>query len=378
MIMKNYFQLDPGIIHLNHAAVAPWPVRTAQAVAAFADENVHYGSLHYLRWVEEETRLRSNLARLINTPSGDDIALLKSTSEGLSFIAYGLTWQAGDNIVIPAEEFPSNRLVWESLSSKGVELRLIPVVGVDQPEAALLQAFDKHTRLLSVSSVQYASGLRLQLTHLGSQCRQRDVLFCVDAIQSLGAIQFDQAEVQADFIVADGHKWMLGPEGLALFYCKPELREQLTLHEFGWHMVEQVGDFSQNEWQAASTARRFECGSPNSTAVMALNASLAVLFEVGMEQVERAVLHNSRVLHETLSKLAGITLHSPGSDERRAGIVNFSFENVAMDALFKHLQQQGVLCALRGEGIRFSPHFHTHEDQLIAATEIVAKYIENA
>lgn len=372
---SSYFKLDADIIHLNHAAVGPWPIATANAVKAFADENVRVGSRNYAKWLQCETDLRQKLASLINAPSPDDIALLKNTSEGLSFIAQGIAWKAGDNIVIPAEEFPSNRIVWQSLESQGVELRRVDfknmaACNTDSPEQQLIEAMDKNTRLLSCSSVQYASGLRLDLEAIGDACQKQQVFFCVDAIQSLGAICFDAQAVHADFVVADGHKWLLAPEGLALFYCRSEVRDQLQLHEFGWHMVDKQYDFDELEWQPARSARRFECGSPNMMGVAALNATLDVLFEIGMERIEAAVLHNSTYLFEALSKL-GTELLSPDSSLRRAGIVTFNKQQIPADTLYSYLVENGVICAMRGGGIRLSPHFHTTEQQMDKAVDLI-------
>ena len=215
--MKSYFQLDENIIHLNHAAVAPWPIVTRDAVIAFANENTAIGSQNYGLWMETEQQLKQKLALLINAQSIDEIAILKNTSEGLSLIAQGLAFNAGDNIVIPAEEFPSNKVVWQALQTQGVETRLVSIQDVDDPEQALIAAIDSRTKLLSCSSVQFARGLRLDLNRIGSACKQNDILFCVDAIQSLGAIAFDAQACHADFVVADGHKWMCAPEGTALF-----------------------------------------------------------------------------------------------------------------------------------------------------------------
>jgi selenocysteine lyase/cysteine desulfurase len=372
--MKNYFQLDDDVIHLNHASVGPWPIATAEAVKAFAEENSRVGSKHYESWVRNETRLRTKLASLINAPSSDNIALLKSTSEGLSFIAYGLTWNEGDNIVIPAEEFPSNRIVWESLKDKGVEVRSVAVSQQISPEQALIDAFDDNTRLLSVSSVQYANGLRLDIEALGNACKQEKILYCVDAIQSLGALCFDVQAVKADFVVADGHKWMLGPEGLALFYCAEHVRDQLQLNEFGWHMVENLGDFDEKDWKPASTARRFECGSPNMTAVAALNASLDVLFDMGLEKIESLVLNNATFLFDALSAMDNIELLTPADASKRAGIITFRKTDIPTDVLYEYLQQQGVICALRGGGIRLSPHFHTSQQHLRKTLDLITNY----
>lgn len=372
MNYQTYFNLDEDIIHVNHAAVAPWPIATVDAVKSFAEENMKIGSKHYLQWVAHETELRKMLATLINAPSADDIALLKNTSEGLSVIAYGLEWQTGDNIVIAEEEFPSNRIVWESLKPLGVEIRYARVTSEEDPEQALINQMDENTRLLSVSAVQYATGLRMDLFKLGQACKQRNILYCVDAIQHIGALQLDVQEIQADFVVADGHKWMLGPEGLALFYCKHEHISTLKLNQFGWHMVENVGDFDDIEnWQPASTARRFECGSPNTLAVHALHASIKLLLEVGMETVETLVLDNVEHLIQQFSQHEDIIIHSPTDRKRHAGIFTFSKKTVNNDDLYNELVKKGAICAPRGGGIRLSPHFYTPKQQLNTLLEWV-------
>ncbi|MDH5480218.1 MAG: aminotransferase class V-fold PLP-dependent enzyme, partial [Nitrosomonas sp.] len=185
------FQLSNDVIYLNHAAVAPWPTRTMQAVEDFARENATLGSKNYLQWLEHETELRTMLATLINAPSSYDIALLKSTSEALSVVAHGLEWQHGDNVVISDQEFPSNRIIWESLSRYGVNVIQVDLNTDTTPEQALINACDNKTRLLALSSVQFASGLRMDLSTLGQHCKQNKILFCLDAIQSIGAVEFD-------------------------------------------------------------------------------------------------------------------------------------------------------------------------------------------
>ncbi|MEW8311605.1 MAG: aminotransferase class V-fold PLP-dependent enzyme [Candidatus Thiodiazotropha taylori] len=362
------FALDPAIIYLNHAAVAPWPQTTVAAVEAFARENGTQGSQNYPHWLAKESALRERMAELINAPAADDIALLKSTSEGLSFIAYGLPWQAGDNIVSIAQEFPSNRIVWQSLQSQGVEVRLLDLAGSQQPEADLLALCDSRTRLLSVSSIQYASGRRLQLEPLGDYCQAKGIVFVVDAIQSLGAVPFDAQSCQADVVVADGHKWMLGPEGLALFYCRPSLREALKLNEFGWHMVEAVGDFDQTDWQPAESARRFECGSPNMLGVHALHSSLSLLLNLGMDEVAAAI---QRLTDFTIQQVdaCGYQLITPRERKMRGGIVTFIVSDRDNQLLYQALMDQGVMCAYRGGGIRFSPHFYNTEEQVETAFE---------
>jgi len=368
--MHPEFPLREGLIHLNHAAVAPWPKRTADAVRRFTEENLTSGSRNYPDWLRVEQGLREQLQRLLNAASADDIALLKNTSEALSVVAHGLDWRSGDNIVTSDQEFPSNRIVWQSLERYGVETRLADISG-PAPEQALMDACDGGTRLLSISSVQYASGLRMDLEALGAFCRRRGILFCVDAIQSLGVIPFDVQAVQADFVMADGHKWLLGPEGLAVFYCRPELRERLRLHQYGWHMVEAAGDFDRQDWRPAGSARRFECGSPNMLAIHALSASLSLLEETGIETIAETVSEKTAYLIELLEKNLKVKVISPILAERRAGIVTFVHDGMTADRLYARLMEQGVLCAARGGGVRFSPHFHTPEDHLRQAVEWV-------
>jgi selenocysteine lyase/cysteine desulfurase len=365
------FPLNDNIVYLNHAAGSPWPRRTTEAVQRFAQENMTQGSKNYARWEQQEIQLREQLRVLLNAPAVTDIALLKSTSEALSVVAYGLTWQAGDNVIITDQEFPSNRIVWESLQNKGVIVHQAQISNTPDPEAALLLLVNDRTRLIAVSSVQYVSGLCLDLAKIGAFCHNHQILFCIDVIQSLGALQLDVQKNHADFVMANGHKWLLGPEGVAVFYCHPEQREQLQLQQFGWHTVENPYNFDEKTWQVASSACRFECGSPNMLGIHALSASLSLLAEVGMASIETQVLDNSRYLLDALGQCADIQLLSPLEPNRYAGIVTFRHRKIESMNLFHHLSQQGIVCAERGGGIRFSPHFYTSRKQLKWAVEQV-------
>ncbi|SMF44581.1 MULTISPECIES: aminotransferase class V-fold PLP-dependent enzyme [unclassified Pseudomonas] len=360
------FDHAPGLRYLNHAAIAPWPRRAAEAVARFARDNVCLGASEYPSWLATERRLRARLARLIHAPSPGDIALVKNTSEGLSLVAFGLDWAAGDQVVISDEEFPSNRVVWEALADRGVQVIEANLAGPD-PEATLLTTCGPRTRLLAVSAVQFGSGLRLDLARLGEGCRARNVLFCIDAIQQVGALPFDVQRFQCDFAVADGHKWMLGPEGLGMFYCRAALRPQLELNAYGWHMLEHLGDFDRRQWQPAHSARRFECGSPNMLGAHALEASLSLLEEVGIGTVAQQLQQRVAQLYEGLASVPGVVLHTPADPDRRAGIVTFSIKGQASVDIHKALMAERTICALRGGGVRFSPHFYTSE-QLIDET----------
>jgi len=370
--LQQEFPLLDSIHYLNHAAVSPWPIRTADAVTGFSQENATQGSKHYLQWINTEATLRKQLQQLVNAKSVNEIALLKNTSEALSVVAFGLPWQAGDNIVSIKGEFPSNRVVWQALKPKGVELRLASIDATN-PEQDLFALVDKHTRLIAVSSVQYAAGFQLDLARIGEFCKKNNILFCVDAIQTIGALQFDVQAIQADFVMADGHKWMLGPEGLAVFYCREELLEKLTLHQYGWHMTDAFTNFDNDEWQPVGTARRFECGSPNMLGIHALSASLSVLLAFGMDNVEARILDNTRYLFEQINNAEQLILLSNTTEGRYSGIVTFRHRTVDNEALFSQLTENGVMCAQRGGGVRFSPHFYTPKEKILHALTVATQ-----
>lgn len=368
------FPLAEELIYLNHAAVAPWPERTRKAVAEFAEQNCRYGAYHYPQWLRKERELRSQLRALLNAPADDDIALVKNTSEALSFVAYGLDWKAGDNIVTSIEEFPSNRLPWQSLAAQGVELREADLHCAATPEDALFALVDSRTRLLTISSIQFASGLRLDLERIGEFCKKRRILFCIDAIQSLGAVRFDVQAYQADFVMADGHKWMLGPEGLGVFFTTPEARDKLKLTQYGWHMMKDIHNYENKPWEIHPAARRFECGSPNMLGIHALSASLSLLLEIGMDTVESLLLKRISVLKELIEKSDQLQLIEPVSSALKSGIVVFKHKMLSNEVLYRYLMEKGVICALRGAGIRFSPHFYNASDEIARAIAYVNEY----
>ncbi|MGZ5541992.1 MAG: aminotransferase class V-fold PLP-dependent enzyme [Methylobacter sp.] len=365
------FPLTDELIYLNHAAVGPWPKRTGEAVIKFAEQNIRYGSHFYPDWLNKENEIRTQLQALLNAPSADDIALVKNTSEALSFVAYGLTWQSGDNIVSSNEEFPSNRMPWQSLADQGVEFRQADLHSADTPEDALFALVDSNTRLLTISSIQFASGLRMDLVRIGEFCKQRGILFCIDAIQSLGAVQFDVQAYQPDFVMADGHKWMLGPEGLGVFYTTPEARDKLKLTQYGWHMMKNIHNYENKPWEVHPTARCFECGSPNMLGIHAFSASLSLLLETGMAAVEALVLEKSDYLNDAIAKKEQLILLSAQQSSLKSGIVTFKHCTVSNEMLYKHLQENGVVCALRGGGIRFSPHFYNSFEEIDRALESI-------
>lgn len=365
------FPLDSDLLYLNHAAVSPWPKRTVEAIKSFAEENLRFGAQHYPDWIAKETQLRSQLKTLIGARSTDEIALLKNTSEAISVVAEGIQWQAEHNIVSSDQEFPSNRIPWLAQSQKhGVEFREVDLSSADSPEQALISACDTNTQILSISSVQYGTGLKLNLEKLGAYCQAHKILFCVDAIQSLGVYSIDVEACHIDFMMADAHKWLMGPEGIALFYCRQEVQELLELRQYGWHMVKNAGDYDEKNWCPAPSAKRFECGSPNMLGIHALSASLSLIEDIGIDAIEQSIAGKIEFLIEQL-KEAGYLILSAEETQRRAGIVTFKLDTDDMKSVHQTLMGKNLICAYRGGGIRLSPHFYTPTAILKKALEII-------
>lgn len=371
------FPVTANLIHLNHAAVGPWPRITADVVRAFAEENALQGSLDYTKWIETEQRLREQLRVLLNAASVSEIAFVQNTSEGLSIVATGIDWREGDNVVGIRQEFPSNRFPWLALRHRGVEFRQLDLACCDDdPETAFMALCDEKTRLVTVSAVQYATGFRMDLERLGQFCRSSGILFCIDAIQQAGAIPLDLQKVKADFAAADGHKWLLAPEGQGFFYIREQLLDQLTLTRHGWHMVQEMSDYAAADFLPAPGARRFECGSPNMLGIQALSASVGLLLDVGMESVWESISRRIDLLRTGLEGMRGTDLVSDGSPGRRSGILTFRLSRQDCGELFSGLQAAGVFCALRGGGIRLSPHFYTPLEQIESTLHLIENYLQ--
>jgi selenocysteine lyase/cysteine desulfurase len=222
-----------------------------------------------------------------------------------------------------------------------------------------------------VSSVQYSTGLRLDLKRLGLGSHEKGAAFCVDAIQGLGVIPHNVQSMYIDFLMADAHKWLLGPEGIAVFYCSAAWRNRLVLHEFGWHMTEDLYNFDRTDWKPAASARRFECGSPNMLGIHAMAASLSLIEEIGIKEIQRRVLGNAEFLFAGIKASPQLELVTDSRSGRYAGIVTFRHKTVSTDKLYELLVGHNVVCAKRAGGIRFSPHMYNRHETLAMALDLV-------
>jgi selenocysteine lyase/cysteine desulfurase len=366
---RREFPVTGKYIYLDHAGLAPLSLRVKAAVETSLAESVEGGAFPYPRWAQQVTDIRRACARLINAEP-DEIAFVKSTSHGLSLVAEGLDWKQGDNLLIYEKDFPSNIYPWINLKRKGVEVKTIPSQEGRFLFADIERLLDSRTRLVSISSVQFANGFRIDLRKLGTLCRQKNVHLCVDAIQSLGVIPMDVKESSIDFLAADAHKWLLGPEGIGIFYCRKDLVELLNPPLIGWKSMQNEFDFDNPAFRLKSDALRFEEGSMNHLGIFGLGAAIELLFEVGIDNIEERVLGLGDLIIQEAEK-RGYTVLTPKTREERGGNITFSgnFDPAKMRDV---LREKGIMVNVRGGGLRVSPHFYNKEEEIRKVFETLA------
>jgi len=354
---------------LNHAAVAPIPHCAAEAVKSFA---VHASEHAYIDsgWYRQIEELRKLAASFIGADR-QEIAFIKNTSEGLATVANGLDWRDGDRVISTAVEYPANVYPWMDLAKRrGIEfVRVQEVVGPDGarrvPQEQIIKVAEHpRTRMITLSHVEFGSGQRHDLVTIGRFCRERDILLCVDAIQSLGVLPVNVREMNIDFLSADGHKWMIAPEGAGIFYCRRELIEKVHPVLVGWMNVANALDFDKIDYTLRPDAARFECGSLNVPGLLGLKASLEMIASIGIDNIWQRVRMLTDRLIDGLREL-GFTVASPRSGQEASGIVSFGREGLDIAAVAKRLQRERrIELATRAGRLRCSPHFYNTTDNI--------------
>ena len=388
LIRRTQFPVTSNLIYLNHAAVGPLSKAASEAMERHTRNQRDFGALEWREWYSEHTRLRKSAARLIGS-APEEISILKNTSEGLAFVAEGLSWSDGDNVITTDMEFPSNFTPWVHLQRRGVECRTVRNRHGAFTPADIEALMDRRTRLVSISSVSFHNGFVADLDAIGELCASKKVLLCVDAIQSLGVLGMDVKRSRISFLAADGHKWMLGPEGAAIFYCAEDVRDQLEVLETGWMNFDFGGDFIGHRPELRSDGRRFEAGSLNTTGIYGLRASIDLLLEIGMQEIEQEVIRMAEYLRR---RLEGIGWASAVDRPPRSGIVSVTPPPVDQERLrcllnepvgasqssgltlmrvHKLLEKNRVICAPREGMLRFSPHFYNDEAEIELAVDVL-------
>src|SRR5579884_448805 len=320
------------------------------------DDGLRFGSLHYSEWLGAYQGLRTAAARLIHAEAGE-IAIVKNTSEGIATVALGIDWRPGDRIVGFQEEFPANYYPWQRLERRGVRVEWL---SVEDPLDHIDQAC-RGARLLAISFVQYLSGFRADLNAIGEICRRRGCFFFVDAIQGLGAFPVDVEAAHIDALAADGHKWLLGPEGCGVLYVRQGRQDEIEPVEFGYTNTAGA-DYAVRDMTLRADASRYEPGSLNTIGIFGLRAAIEFLLEVGVENIAPEVGALGDRIEEEVQAL-GYEVAGPRG--LGSGIVSFRRPNVDSNELVNRLRQRGILTAARSGWVRASPHFYISPDDIV-------------
>jgi len=367
---RSYFPVASELVYLNHAGVAPISTRVEEAVRRYLAEATRRGAFDYARAYDAEIERVRGRAALLLGASPDEVAFVKNTTEGLGLVAAGLEWQPGDQVVSCDLEYPSNVYPWWSLSDRGVETVMLRAengrLAIERIEEAFRSA---RVRVLALSSVEFGSGQRHDLEAIGRLCQERGVLFCVDAIQSLGCLPIDVVRQHIDFLAADGHKWLLSVEGCGVFYCARRALELVRPRVVGWRSVVDNENFDTYHTELQPGAGRFEEGTPNTAGIFALGAAIDLILELGIDAIAARVLALTDRLAEGLRERGAVCLSPRGLDEA-SGIVSFRLPDEPVERTAARLRARRIFVVARRGGVRASPHFWNDEaevDRLLAA-----------
>ncbi len=372
---RRQFPVTERWVYLNHAGVAPLPRAAVEAIDGYARGAADAGSLAGQARSARAEEVRAGAARLMGVPA-TDVAFVKNTTEGLGFVANGLTWEAGERVVLPDLEFPSTLYPWLALRELGVVVDVVPTAG---PGRCLPVDAFAHTvaagpapKVVVTSWVQFGRGWRCDLAALARMCHDAGALLCADVIQGLGVVPARLEAWGVDFAMADAHKWLLGPEGIGVLYVRGSCLERLRPLEPGWNSVahRQQWDNLELTWDAG--ARRLEGGSHNHAGIAALGASLDLLDHAGVEEVWR---HVDSLCEQACAGLAdaGAIVLSDRSETGRSAIVTFALDDHDPLVVHQQLLDAGIVTSARGGGIRIAPHGYNTAGEIDHLVATVAR-----
>lgn len=351
---------------LAHAAVCPLPRRVAEAVnnraasGTLDDQEAGLPPTYF----QDTRRL---IAGILHAQPGE-IAFVGPTSLALSFVAAGLPWKRGQNILVYHDDYPSNVYPWMALADRGVEVRFLNLRELGQVRLIDVQGqVDEDTRLVALASCHFISGWRLETDAIGKWLRSRGILFCLDAIQTLGA--FPTTVEQVDFLAADAHKWLLGPCGAGILYVRQEVQDRMQPIVHGWNNVRCPDFVVQDQIKFRTDARRYEAGSQNLLSLAGLRAAFALLEEIGVDAIASDLTQKRVWLCNALQERGCEVLLPNLPPANTGGITTFRSPREEAVSLQARLQAAGIVTSLRTQRggrqwIRVSPHYYNTQQEL--------------
>jgi selenocysteine lyase/cysteine desulfurase len=364
-LLRGHMPVVERLAYFDNAAVAPLPEPTRQVIESYAQQAAFEGDTRWPEWALGVETARRRAAELLSCNT-TEIALVPNTTFGINLVANGLRWSAGENVVVPANEFPSNLLPWRLLERRGVEVRLIEG-NDDELVRRMIESIDRRTRLVSISWVHYSTGYRADLAAICEQVHARGALFFVDAIQGLGAFPLSLNEIPIDFLAADGHKWMLGPEGAGLFFVRQSKLEQLDPIMIGWSSVENPHHYDPTSLAIKPTAARYEGGSTNMAGMLGLSESLRLLLDAGCHDphgsIEATILELTERLASGLQSLNAEVNRHPKRNHQ-SGIVSFRFPGTESSSIRSDLLREQIVVSVRHGFLRAAIHAYNDKAEI--------------
>ena len=368
---RSEFPITDKYTFLNHAAISPPPVRVGEAVESLFREFSYDGIACYPKWEKRVEEVRHLFAELIGA-AANEIAFVGNTSEGLSTVAAGLEWKKGDGVLVTRPDFPTNIYPWMNLERHGVQVHFIERSGGRFGIGEVDKALKPGCKLLSVSSVDFASGFYCDLEALGEFCHRKGLLFCVDGIQSLGVIPMDVRRFRIHFLASGGHKWLLSTLGCGALFVSKEAGNLIHPERVGWKSVIDEEDFFRLHFDLKPDALRFEPGTMNVAGIYALGAAVELLLEVGVGKIYEHVLGINDLLFQGL-KDRKIQIASPMGEKERSGILSF-IPLSDLKSLYRFFSEERIMVSLRDNMIRLSPHFYNNLDDVNRFLEAFEKW----
>ncbi len=356
--IRALFPISERLVYLNHAAVSPLPTVAAQAIQSQLNDVAANGSLNFRRWIEVKERARGLASAMIGARP-EQVVFMRNTSDGLSTVANGLSWRAGDNVVTFQREFPSNIYPWLRLQRiMDVEVRMCPERGgrIDLDE--MISLIDDQTRIVTISLVQFASGFRSDVRRLAEAARKRDALLVADVIQGMGVLPINVEDDLIDVAAGASHKWLLGPEGIGILYLSDRARERIEPTLVGWISVPNQDDYDNHEQEWKPGALAWETGTGAASLLFGLEASLRLLSDAGVINIANHLEELTDHLCERIdcSRYQVISSRRAGEKSQIVSIKHLG--GMSPLELYAHLKQRNIVTAPRGDGLRIAPHLY--------------------
>lgn len=360
-VREFFTYLKKGLIYFNHASTGPIPSFTVEAINEYLNERSQYSIDNFEFVLKKIKETKELVAKFINS-SPDRIAFVDNVSNAISLLAQGLKWNRGDEIILFDIEFPANVYPFLNLEKIGVRVNVLPTRNGKIIYDDIEKYITDKTKLLSISHVQFLNGFRADLEKIGNLCKDRGIIFSVDAIQSMGVVNIDVQKMNIDFLASGIQKWFLGLEGLSIVHITKELQDKIEQKYVGWLSVKDAWNILDYKLELDDTAHRYENGTLNYAGIISLNSNVKFFLELGISAIESEIIENSKYFIKRLEDENFQFLFKPEYDAEMSGIITIKINEPIK--VFNELKQRKINCSVREGYLRFSPHFYNTKEEI--------------